>query len=88
MHGKPLPTRSARVIKLRRPEFDAEMASKGKTSNQDIARLLQCGESTVSRLRNDRHPLSATVIAAVIDALGPEGFVRVIRVCDDDRVAA
>jgi hypothetical protein len=75
-------------IKIRPAEFDAEMGrllGSQQPSNLEIARLLGCGESTISRLRNQKIGLSQPVFDAIKTALGPKGIKRV---CDFGNEAA
>lgn len=59
-------------------EFDAAMRSMGAETPQQMARLLECGESTISRLRGHKQCLSAEMILQFSEMFGAE---RMNRIC-------
>jgi hypothetical protein len=60
-------------------EFDAAMLRHGAASNMEVARLLGCGESTVSRIRGQRINISDEVRDLIVAEFDEATARRIVR---------
>lgn len=76
--------RKRRAVYLRVDEFNEAV---GDRSVREIARLLDCGESTISNIRSGEIAVGIDVLVAMARTFGPEAM---LRMCDFglDAVAA
>lgn len=81
------PTRSEHKVTLRIAEFNQLMADLGNVTNLDVARFLDLGEGTVSRLRSGTSTPGASVIAAFTKKLPAVPLRRVFNFGDDQQMA-
>lgn len=77
-------TRKYRHLKKEKHIFQYIMRTKGFTHDKQLANFLFTSTSVISQVRNDKIPLSATLILRIYDKMGLS--IEEIRVMADEDV--